>query len=37
MYDIPFVHVLNAFTNLSHVIDNFSFGHCIAFGCYSFK
>jgi hypothetical protein len=37
MNDVSLVHMLDAFANLAHVIDDFGLGHCIAFGCDLFK
>lgn len=30
MYNISFVHMFNTLANLSHVIDNFRFGHNVS-------
>ena len=37
MDNIPFMHVLHSLTDLPHVVNNFSFGHCVAIGCNLFE
>ena len=32
MDDVSFMHVLDAFTDLSHVVDDFRLWHCVAIG-----
>jgi hypothetical protein len=37
MDNVSFVHMLNTFADLSHIIDNFSLGHGVPLGSYSLK
>lgn len=34
---ISFMHVFDGLANLSHVVDNFGFGHCVSFRCDALK
>lgn len=37
MNNVSFMHVLDSFANLSHVVDDFSFTHSIALSSDSFE
>lgn len=37
MDNVSFVHVFDGFAYLSHVVDDFCFGHCVSFGSDAFK